>query len=115
MSLITAEELDKQLREHILATWGNDYEDDEDVDLSDIAEIFQETDELVLPAGTFETVLVEGGEGCGDEYYAIARIKETGQLFRLSGYYSSWSGVDWSSDIEHVEAYEEPVVFYRPV
>ena len=48
-------------------------------------------------------VAEEGGEGQGDSIWTVSRVldKKTGEVFfiRFDGYYESWNGSDWSSNV----------------
>lgn len=55
-----------------------------------------------------------------DSYVMVLKVTPESDsspyLLRVSGYYSSWDGVDWGdATIEEVEVYEEVVKRYRSV
>lgn len=64
--------------------------------------------------GRIEVVEVDsGGEGHGESIYAVVKVVETGQLFRMNGSYMSHYGSEWDGDLYPVTAVERTVVFYE--
>lgn len=52
-----------------------------------------------------------GGEGSGEERWIV--IEVGGRLFRKDGYYASYEGSTFDSDLREVRAVEKPVTFYE--
>lgn len=70
--------------------------------------------EAELPSGTATEFKKFGGEGKGEEYWAIIQVGD--ELFEVSGYYSSWDGVSWDdAEICKVEPVEVTVIEYQKV
>ena len=71
------------------------------------------SDEVTLPSGlVVKDVERYGGEGEGDKLWVVFSVDD--QLFRVTGYYSSWDGDNWEdASLEEVEAYEVMVTKYR--
>ena len=72
-----------------------------------------------IAAPGFNAALVEqfGGEGKGDNIWAVFSVKEDdGQeiLYRLRGWYASCDGASLSK-VEEVESYQETVTKFREV
>ncbi len=53
-----------------------------------------------------------GCEGGGEELWLVFAIGE--QFFRITGYYSSYEGSEWESDVTEVEPREKVVTVYEP-
>lgn len=49
----------------------------------------------------------------GGEKYVWVVFQINDQLFRKSGFASSWEGTDWDGGLEEVESYEKTVVAFR--
>ena len=62
------------------------------------------------------TITIEdsfGGEGQGDEMWAVYAIKKENlkEIYvRVSGYYDSWNGTEWNGELEVVEPKNVTVV-----
>lgn len=61
--------------------------------------------------GTVTLEAYHGGDGDGSETYLVIGVGD--QLFRTTGYYSSWDSNGWDGGWQEVESYVEPVTFYR--
>jgi len=54
-----------------------------------------------------------GAEGHGENIWTVVRVNETGQLFRIDGYYASYGdGSVYDGDLYPVKAEERTVVVY---
>lgn len=65
-----------------------------------------------------EEVAQKGGEDEGSEYYRVYKLSKDSDLMyvKISGYYNSYEGVDWSyGDVIEVEPYEKTVTDWRKV
>jgi len=68
-----------------------------------------------LSVGDHEFIYVTGeggGEGGGEHVEIVFGVED--QLFRKTGFYSSYDGTSWDGSLEEVEPYEKMVTFYRP-
>lgn len=55
-----------------------------------------------------------GGEGHGENIWTVVRADETGQLFKIQGYYSSYGeGSTYDSHLYEVKAKEKVVIVYE--
>lgn len=64
--------------------------------------------------GDVEVVEVDGGgEGHGEDIYAVVRVVDTGQLFRMNGTYMSHYGSEWDGQLYPVNAVTREVTFYE--
>lgn len=55
-----------------------------------------------------------GGEGHGENIYTVVRVNETGQLFRIDGYYASYGdGSVYDGHLRPVNAIERMVMVYE--
>jgi hypothetical protein len=90
--------------------WGEFYET---LSSKERVEKFDWATTPVLESGP--AYLVEdigGGEGEGDERWVVFSVGDN--LYRVSGYYSSWDGTTWEDTTpREVEAYEVSVTRYR--
>lgn len=71
---------------------------------------------LMLPGvGQAEFVDAQfGSEGSGSEVWIVFNVKD--ELFKMTGFYSSWDGTDWNGyNIFRVEPEEVVMVIYRPI
>jgi len=91
-----------------------DFEDDpEYVDWHEANEALGYGGTLGTPLGEFVGVAEDGGEGQGDDIWFVFEVKDTGQLFKKSGYYASHYGTDWDGPLEEVRAVQRMVTFYE--
>lgn len=63
--------------------------------------------------GVVRVVDQEGGEGQGDHAHIVFLVKDTGQYFRIDGFYSSYEGTDWDGELREVHRVTREVVFYE--
>lgn len=68
---------------------------------------------LDTEVGVVRVVDQEGGEGQGDHAHIVFQVKDTGQYFRIDGYYSSYEGTDWDGELREVHRVTREVVFYE--
>lgn len=55
-----------------------------------------------------------GGEGHGESIWVVVRVNETGQLFRIEGYYASYGdGSQYDGELREVKAQERTVIVYE--
>lgn len=55
-----------------------------------------------------------GGEGHGENIWTVVRVNETGQLFRIDGYYASYGdGSVYDGHLREVKAQERKVIVYE--
>lgn len=55
-----------------------------------------------------------GGEGHGENIWTVIRVDETGQLFRIDGYYASYGeGSVYDGHLREVKAQERKVIVYE--
>lgn len=55
-----------------------------------------------------------GGEGHGENIWTVVRVNETGQLFRIDGYYASYGeGSVYDGYLREVKAQERTVIVYE--
>lgn len=63
--------------------------------------------------GDVEKVASEpGGEGHGEDIWVVVRTIDTGQLFRMNGWYASYDGSNYDGELYEVRAQERTVVVY---
>ena len=94
---LTAKEVTEKLYE-------NDFTDPKDYGYRDPIDYMhgEETDLEIDGLPTLKFVDAYGGEGQGDEKYVVFSIGD--QLFRMSGFYSSWGDDEWDGELEEVQA-----------
>lgn len=67
----------------------------------------EQTAKLVDACGPFVQVASKGGEGQGEEYWLIYHFTAHNVYIKVSGFYTSYDGVDWSyggfSEVKPVE------------
>lgn len=69
---------------------------------------------LEIPGiGLAKFVADHGGMDEGSDRWVVFEVN--GQLYKKSGFYSSYEGTDWDSDLQEVKAVERPVTFYEAV
>lgn len=56
-----------------------------------------------------------GGEGQGDDYWVVFSVSDgdVTRLFRKSGWYASYAGGEFDSDLEEVRAQQKVVTVYE--
>jgi|SRR6185436_1829797 len=96
-----------------LALNENWVDDPDDLDWAEVNEALSYGGTLGTKLGTFKAVSEAGGEGQGDDIWFVFEVKDTGQLFKKSGYYASHYGTEWDGPFEEVRAVERMVVFYE--
>lgn len=77
------------------------------------AEEFSYEGGFIQGLGTF-TVLDSGNLGDGHDAWTLFKHEESGRLFRVGGWYSSWDSGEWNECVE-VEPAEVHVVRYKPL
>lgn len=68
---------------------------------------------LSTDVGVVRVVDQTGGEGQGDHAHIVFTTENTGQYFRIDGYYSSYEGTDWDGELREVHRVTREVVFYE--
>lgn len=63
--------------------------------------------------GKVEYVDDYGGEGQGDDYWVVFKTVETGQFWRVDGWYASYDGGELDGELYEVEPKEVTVTQYE--
>jgi len=82
-----------------------------EIGVSEVAEDDFEKDSLPL------TLIHEKGghEGDGDYAERVFKHDVSGVIIKITGFYSSYSGTDWDSEIKEVKPVEKTITVYEPV
>jgi hypothetical protein len=90
-----------------------------DIDGTNLKHVIQGYDDVELSTltgivGEVEIVHEEGDtEGGGDHSEVVVHFKDHNIFLRATGFYSSYNGTEWDSDLTEVEPYEKMVTFYK--
>lgn len=99
---------------YLEATEGSDYALDDMEGEHLFAELLANEKTAELPSGTAELVDSKFGyEGGGEDIWVV--FKFDSKLYRMTGYYGSWSGDEWdASTIIEVVPEEKVTIIYTP-
>lgn len=71
---------------------------------------FPDNDEIL---GTHKVIKKHGGEGQGDEWYAVRYFDKYDVYVRIDGFYSSYNGTDFENDWYEVKPKEVQITVYE--
>lgn len=105
----------EKVQEAVSELEGDGFEDPKDYGYSNVFEFIKGEEESVdVPGiGKLEWVEDYGGEGQGDDYWVVFKTVETGQFWRVDGWYASHHGGELDGSVYEVEPKEVTVTQYE--